>query len=113
MFKLLLVSVLLLAVGCKVNFDSPAKPVKPDHIVVHAELNALKLSESLANLALRASKSEIRKSSAELDATLNELVADGVPIEYANKVRESIPAIGKNPPRDLTPEEIDTLKKVE
>lgn len=117
MFKILLTAaVLLLVMGCKINLDGPVKPdpakPKPDPIVVDAKLDTAKLSESLANLALRAGKSEIRKSSVELNATLNELVADGVPAEYVDKVRSAVPAIGKNPPRDLTPEEIDTLKKV-
>jgi hypothetical protein len=115
MFKFLLAAVLLLIVGCKVNFDGTVKPIpKPivEHIVINIGIDTQRLSESLANLALRAGKSEIRKSSVELNATLNELVADGVPVEYADKVRAAVPAIGKNPPRDLTPEEIDTLKKV-
>lgn len=115
MFKLLLTAaVLLLVIGCKVNLDGPVKPdpAKPDPIIIDTKLDTQRLSESLANLALRAGKSEIRKSSVELNATLNELVTDGVPTEYADKVRAAVPAIGKNPPRDLTPEEIDTLKKV-
>lgn len=119
--------ILFFVMGCKINFEVDPKPkVNPDAInIIKPELdNVVRVirkddevdsglfSSPLANLAMRCNKSEIRKGSSEIDGTLNELVADGVSPNYASRVREAVPAIGKRPARDLTPEEIETLRKV-
>lgn len=109
MYKYLIL--VFLVVGCKVNFDKP-DPVKPDPVVVIEDFNTTQLSAALCRLAERCAKSDIRKATSELDGTLNELVSDGVSNTYTDSVRAAVPAIGKKPPRDLTAEEIVTLRGV-
>lgn len=114
MYKYFILAIILFGCGCKINFDDNKPNPKPDPqpVVVDKELSNKEMSEALARLAERCLKSDIRKASSELDGTLNELVSDGVSKEYTDKVRAAVPAIGKTPPRDLTVDEISTLKGV-
>ena len=74
--------------------------------------NAADCSDALARLAERCGTSATRRATMELDGTLTELVADGVPAEYAARVRAAVPAIGAKAARDLTAAEVATLRAV-
>ena len=102
----------LLLAGCG-PLVTPVKPVVPSDVVAPvAHFEAPSASEALARLAERCEKSSSRYATVELAGTLSEMVSDGCPEDYTERVRRAVPAIGAKPARDLNPNEISSLRGV-
>ena len=114
--KMNALALIILLCGCELTrlpVDPHLPPVPDDHdtqIIITFDRAAA--SEALSRLAERCDKSAARRATVELDGTLTEMVLDGAPADYAERVRVAVPSIGSNPARDLDASEIETLRGV-
>lgn len=99
-----------LAVGCGPLVVMPDK--KPDVVEPSEKFDAAEASAALARLAERCGKNNSRFATVEIAGTLTEMAVDGMPEDYAERVRKAVPSIGSKPARDLDASEIEALRGV-
>lgn len=99
-----------LAVGCGPLVTMPDK--KPNVVEPSKKFDAAEASATLARIAERCGKNNSRFATVEIAGTLSEMIVDGLPEDYAERVRKAVPSIGGKPARDLDASEIETLRGV-
>lgn len=116
--KVAICMALVLVAGCFQPAGRKPKPKEPEVVIQPSDtVDAATLSAALARLAERQKKSaSVTDGTRRLYGTLNELVQDGVPQAYVDSVRKAVPAIKPatkaEPARNLTDQEIETLRAV-